>query len=627
MPDSPVTAERFAELLCDLAFESLSLVDASGIVRASSDSDAQLVGAQPGQKVHSGCFGEVHPEDLADAQRSWKLMLASPGTAVRSCCRLKHTDGSWRWVEASSRNLLGDPQVRLVVINWRDVTEAKHTELALRASEERYRLIAENAHDLILRVDAAGTLAYVSPASLSVLGRAPQELFGTDYYQLVHPDDVAAVRQSHTAASKSLHAVPTHRCRRRDGAWAWLESNARRLPAPDTDVLVVARDITARRKIDEQFLQAQKMDAVGRLAGGIAHDFNNLLSIITSAGAILHDELPADHPSQPMTEEIRIACRRAAELTRQLLAFSRRQMLVPAALSVNDVVLTVLEEVKAELGRGIQVVTELDPQVGAIHADSQQIERVVVNLVLNARDAMPRGGLLTVSTANVAIAASDLDTTADTLVGEYVRLRVEDTGVGMNALTRAHLFEPFFTTKPRGKGVGLGLATAYGVIRQSNGHIRVSSEEGEGASFSLLFPRSGATRVPVVVPVAAPGPATPSSGTETILLIEDDSAVRRVAAALLAKKGYRVIQADGGKEALAVTDAELATVSLVLTDVMMPGMTGPEIASVLHARRPGLKTLFMSGYNNESVQNILQKPFTLETLSRRVRELLDQPAG
>ena len=393
----------------------------------------------------------------------------------------------------------------------------------------------------------------------------------------------------------------------------------------------MARDITNKRKFDDQFLHAQKMDAVGRLAGGVAHDFNNLLSIIISAGAMLHEDLPADHPLQPMTEEIRIACRRAADLTRQLLAFSRRQMLVPAPLSVNAIVLAALEEMKSKVGAAIKVVTQLDPKVGLINADGAQIERVVVNLCLNAIEAMPAGGALTFSTCDVSVSASDLDAAADTTPGEYVRLRVEDTGIGMNAVTRSHLFEPFFTTKPRGKGVGLGLATAYGVVRQSNGHIRVRSGEGEGTAFSLMFPRLGPQPVSAAV-VARPAsmlPGVPVAGRtgETILLVEDDSAVRRVAATLLTKIGYRVIQADGGKEALAVSDVELATVHLLLTDVMMPGMAGPEIATALTSRRPGLRVLFMSGYNAESVHNVMRKPFTLDTLSRRVREMLDQPPG
>ena len=623
-----MTAERFADLLCDLAFEALSLLDASGVVRATSDKDSALVGGQPGQTPSAGTFAQAHPEDLAEAERVWQRMMASPGEAIRSCLRMKHADGGWRWIEASGRNLLGDPDVKLVVFNWRDVTEVRKTEQALRASEGRYRLIAENAHDLILRIAPNGALTYVSPASMAILGRSSEELVGTDFFGLVHPEDLPGVRQSHGRATQTLSAMPGYRVRRRDGAWSALEANARLLPdSPEGDLLVVARDITNKGKIDEQFLQAQKMDAVGRLAGGVAHDFNNLLSIITSAGTLLHDELPADHPSQAMTEEIRIACRRAADLTRQLLAFSRRQMLVAAPVSVNDLVKAAFTEVKGQLGGEIKVVFQLDPNVGVIQADASQIERVLVNLTLNARDAMPNGGVLTYSTANTSIAPSDLDTSIDTSIGEYVRVRVEDTGIGMNAVTRSHLFEPFFTTKPRGKGVGLGLATAYGVIRQSNGHIRVRSELGEGAAFSLMFPRSGA-RMPVA---AAAAPAAPSAaipvGTETILLVEDDSAVRRVAAALLTKKGYRVIQAEGGKEALAITDAVMDTVQLLLTDVMMPGMTGPEIATALTARKPGLRVLFMSGYNNESVHNILHKPFTLDTLSRRVREMLDAPAA
>ncbi len=491
-----------------------------------------------------------------------------------------------------------------------------------------YRLIAENAHDLIALLDQAGKLLYVSPASSTVLGVAPETLVGTDYYALVHPEDVASPRASHAAVLETLDAVPTYRCRRGDGSWVRLESNARGLP--DGKVLVVARDVTHRHLIEEQFLQAQKMEAIGRLAGGVAHDFNNLLSIITSAGTLLHEDLAADHPSQPLTVEIRDACRRATELTRQLLAFSRRQMLVPSVINPNALVQGVVEAVAVAFGERIRIQTELDPRVGTINVDVTQIEKVLTSFANNARDAMAGGGALIFRTGNATISASDFEATPGTPVGEYVTMEVTDTGVGMDPLTRSHLFEPFFTTKPRGKGVGLGLATAYGVVKQSNGFIRVRSEPGQGSSFSLLFPRVGA-------PVAAPHPSAGrpvAIGTETILLVEDDTGVRRVAAALLEKKGFRVLQAEGGNEALKLAAAEAQPANLLLTDVMMPGMTGPEIATALKRRWPTLKVLFISGYTNDSVLragvesssvNFLHKPFTLEALSRRVREVLDQP--
>ncbi len=361
---------RFADLLSELPFQAVSLLDENAVVRVTSDKDGQLAGGQPGQTHPSKAFAEVHPDHLAEAQRLWVQVMSSPGVAVSSCLRMKHRDGSWKWIAAASRNLLEDPQVKSVVVHWRVATTQSET------------------------------------------GQTP-------------------------------------------GAFQ-------------------ARD--------EQVLQAQKMDAIGRLAGQVAHDFNNLLSIIGSAGALIHDELAADHPSQPMTEEIRLACRRAVDLTRQLLSFSRRQLLVPGPVSVNEIVKAALDEVRGQLGPSIRVITQLDPQVGAIHADAQQLERVVVQLALNARDAMPQGGQLTFSTSNLS--ASNLEPE-----GKWVSLGVEDSGVGMNARTRMHLFEPFFTTKPRGKGVGLGLATAWGIVCQSNGRIRVRSEEGQGASFELVFPR------------------------------------------------------------------------------------------------------------------------------------------
>jgi two-component system cell cycle sensor histidine kinase/response regulator CckA len=481
------------------------------------------------------------------------------------------------------------------------------------ASPREEQLIAENSQDLIVRISSAGTLNFASAASHAILGKSPDALVGTEFYALVHPEDVAALRQAQASPSKIL---PVWRCRRADGEWGWFESST--APLPGGDLLIISRDVTERRQAEQRSLLTQKMDAIGRLGGAVAHDVNNLLSIITSAAMLLNEELGPEHASLPLAEEISIACRRGVDFTRQLLSFSRRQQLVAAPVSLNELVKTVVEQLRPAMPKSIEVVTALQPELAMVNIDAMQVQQALSQLALNARDAMATGGALAFRTANLTV-GPDLDAPP----GEYAMVRVEDTGTGMDAATQSRLFEPFFTTKPRGKGVGLGLAISYGMVRQSGGVIRVRSAPGEGSSFTLLFPRyEGVPKPAATVPEA---PARVVAATETILLVEDDAAVRRVAAALLEKKGYRVLQAEGGTQALEVSAQ--GKVHLLLTDVMMPGMSGPEVASALKSKWPALRVLFMSGTANDpNLKNFIHKPFSLENLSKRVREVLDQPA-
>jgi nitrogen-specific signal transduction histidine kinase/ActR/RegA family two-component response regulator len=391
-------------------------------------------------------------------------------------------------------------------------------------------------------------------------------------------------------------------------------------------------DVTERRQLEEQLLQSQKMEAVGRLAGGIAHDFNNLLTAVSGYTELLLSELPEGDPRRESAEEIRQAGDRAASLTRQLLAFSRRQVLEPRVLDLNAAIADMEKLLRRVIGEDIELTSSLDPELWRTRADPGQIEQAILNLVVNARDAMPRGGRLTLETANVELDEKFTRGLTTVHPGPHVMLAVSDTGLGMSPELQARLFEPFFTTKERGKGTGLGLSTTYGIVKQSGGSIWVYSEPGQGTTFKIYLPRC---EEPLdAAPEAPPVPAIPLTGSETVLLVEDEPEVRRLVEKLLRKQGYTVIAAAGPGEAIPLAGS-LPRIDILLTDVIMPGMNGRELARSLAGRRPGMRVLYMSGYTDTAIaqQGILEpgtaflsKPFTPDALARKMREVLDAPA-
>lgn len=412
------------------------------------------------------------------------------------------------------------------------------------------------------------------------------------------------------------------------GARHSLEVRVSREAAPDDDwsrVIISLMDFTERRRLEEQLLQSQKMEAIGNLAGGVAHDFNNLLTVMIGYLELATNNLPPEHPILPQLLEVRKAGEQASELTRQLLAFSRKQILQPRPLNLNEAVRGAEKMLRRLIGEHIELISTLDPDVGTVSADPTQIHQVLLNLAVNARDAMPRGGKLEFRTANVFLDGKDRRLPDPSLAGPYVQLSVTDTGTGMDECTRARVFEPFFTTKDVGHGTGLGLSTVYGIVRQSGGQIEVLSEPGQGTTFHIYLPRidaaaAGQEREQVMV----------SGGTETVLLAEDDEEVRRLAAECLRAYGYRVYEAANGVEALKVA-AHVETIHLLVTDVVMPEVSGPELAAHLAATRPGLRTLFISGYPDAEMAQrgllksgaaYLRKPFTPASLALKVREVL-----
>jgi signal transduction histidine kinase len=401
--------------------------------------------------------------------------------------------------------------------------------------------------------------------------------------------------------------------------------------------LVLLNDLTPRlaaeaalRESEAQLRQAQKMEAIGQLAGGIAHDFNNLLTVITSYSGLLLRETPPEDPSHADLAAIRDAGERAATLTRQLLAFSRQQVLQPQVLDLNVVTRDVEKLLRRLLREDIRLETRLAPGLGRVHADPGQIEQVIMNLVVNARDAMPDGGRIVIETANAEVRARDATRHHDAAPGRYVVLAVHDDGVGMDAATQMRMFDPFFTTKGIGKGTGLGLSTVYGIVRQSGGFIECESAPGTGTTFRLHFPLREEDRG---AEASAPARVSAPRGSETILLAEDEAPVRTVAARILRKSGYTVLEAADGHEALALWDAHGNRIDLVVSDMVMPNMGGRELATAVRARRPDVRLLFLSGYTEDVAQmgsllaagNVfLEKPFSEEKLASKVREALDR---
>ncbi len=510
--------------------------------------------------------------------------------------------------------------------------ERRRQEDALRAGEERYRRITETSAEGIVTLDADGRITFANGRMARLLGLAPEEMTGRPLLDFVHPEGRAAAAAWLRHTRQGYEEQGDLRFRTRDGKTLWALVAA--VPLPDdargqAGTLAMVSDVTARRELESRYLQAQKMEAVGRLAGGIAHDFNNLLTVIGGCGELLARTLPKGSDAAELVREIREAGDRAAMLTRQLLTFSRKQPRVVEVLDLNEVVKRVQKMLRRILGEDIEQAVALEPALGRVNADPGQIEQVIVNLAVNARDAMPEGGTFTLRTANAHLDEDYARLRPGVRPGWYVQLSVTDTGCGMDEETRLRLFEPFFTTKGPEKGTGLGLATVYGIVQQSGGHIDLVSEPGRGTTFHIYLPRSKASLSPEE---AALGAGAARGGAETVLVVEDEDAVRSVIRRALQGAGYTVLEARGGADAIRLAEQHGGPIHLLLTDVVMPGLNGRQVAERVTALRPGARVLFVSGYTDDTLVRhgvhgeglaFLQKPFTAEALNRKVRELLD----
>ena len=554
-------------------------------------------------------------------------------TVVGARERGRRADGEEFPLEASVARTAAAGK-RFYTIVARDITDRKQMEEALRASEQRHRSFVETTNEWIWLSDTAGRRIYNNPALADILGYAPNELAENNGLDLVHADDRPRATEllDRGLAERRGWSGVVLRFRHRDGSYRYLESNAVPTFGPGdrvTGFQGADRDITERRKLEEQLRQAQKMEAIGRLAGGVAHDFNNLLTVINGFSEMLLGDPSLSLDGRGLVAEIARAGDQAAALTRQLLAFSRKQVLAPKVLDLNALIHEMERMLARLIGADVGLASSLDPHLGRVKADPGQLEQVLLNLAVNARDAMRHGGYLTIETRNVHLDPEYTPLPPGQAGGSYVLLAVTDTGHGMSADVRGRIFEPFFTTKEPGKGTGLGLATVFGVVQQSGGFIDVYSEVDRGTTFKVYLPRL--TDDSEVASSFDGWPAVPG-GTETILLAEDDPGVRALSRLALQSFGYQVLEAADGEEAVRIGQAHSGPIHLIVTDLVMPKAGGREVAERLGPARPESRLLFLSGYTDDALVRhgvleagvaFLHKPFTPTMLARKVREVLD----
>ena len=625
--------EELFHLISDNAADMIAVVDMDGKRIYNSLSYQKVLGYSSAELQASSAFEQIHPDDRERVKKAAEEARRS-GIGKTLEYRLRHKNGEWLVLESTSsviRDAQGAPE-KLVIVN-RDVSERKRTEDALRRLETGFRSVVEDAPYGIYRASTAGRFQQVNPAL--------QKMLGYDLTEELLAKDLPSEIFQHAGEYQRLIELLTRTQEIKDVEMEWKRKDAtpitvlcsgRRVNDESAALVhfeVFVEDVTEKRILEKHLRMAQKMEAIGRLSGGIAHDFNNLLGVIIGYSRVLKRELGTSNPLSEHALEIEKAGQRAASLTKQLLAFSRQQVLTPAVLNLNSLASDMEKMLPQLLGEDIEVSLVLDPHLGNVKADQSQIEQVIMNLAVNARDAMPMGGKLKIETSNVDLDDAYTRLHSGSKVGSFVLLAVTDTGTGMDAVTLTHIFEPFFTTKERGKGTGLGLATVYGIVKQSNGYTGVDSSLGKGTSFQIYLPRYAGQ--PPIDEVKLDSPDM-IRGSETILLAEDSEPLRKLVKTYLDSAGFRVFSAESGEAALELSTRIGVTLDLLLTDVVMPGMNGRALAEHLLPRQPGMKVLYMSGYTDTFIAghgvldpgtHLLHKPFTEEVFLRKVREVLD----
>jgi two-component system, cell cycle sensor histidine kinase and response regulator CckA len=628
--------EGLFHLISENVADMIAIVDMDGKRVYNSSSYERVMGYSPEELQASSAFEQmqIHPDDCERVKKAAEEAKRS-GIGQTLEYRLRHKNGSWLVLESTSSVILNAKGVaeKLVIVN-RNVTERKETEEALRRSEAGFRSVVEDAPYGIYRSSATGQFLRVNPALKKMLGyELPGDLLGNDLASDIFQDSGEYQRLTEVLTrAREIKDVETE-WKRKDGTPITVRFSGRSIPNGESGepayFEVFAEDVTEKRILERQLRMAQKMEAIGRLSGGIAHDFNNMLGVIIGYSGVLKKSLGGNPALLEHVIEIEKAGRRAASLTKQLLAFSRQQVLTPVVLNFNSLVTDMEKMLPRLLGEDVEVSLQLEAELGWVKADQSQIEQIIMNLAVNARDAMPTGGKLLIRTANVEFDQTYTRNHPGSKAGNYVMLAVSDTGMGMDAETLVHVFEPFFTTKELGKGTGLGLATVYGVVKQSDGYIWVVSAPDKGASFEIYLPRH------VGEPIADEhwlDSGGELRGSESILLVEDAEPLRKLAQTFLEAAGFRVWSAESGEEALKVASTLGGELDLLLTDVVMPGMNGRVLSERLLVKRPKVKVLYMSGYTDSFIAghgvlnrgtHLLHKPFTEDELLLKVREVLD----
>jgi two-component system cell cycle sensor histidine kinase/response regulator CckA len=545
---------------------------------------------------------------------------------------LVRRDGTTVWVEVSATSVLRADGIGARLRVARDITQRRQVQAALRESEAQFRTTFEQAPAGMGHAALDGRWMRVNRRLCDIVGYAREELLARTLDDITHPDDLDPAARRLLLAGEIRTLSREQRCRHEDGSVVWIDLTLSIFRGPSGAprcFIAVVQDVTARKKLEQELFHSQRMEGVGQLAGGIAHDFNNLLTVIGGRSQFALAQLQPADPLRRELDLIKTTADRAAALARQLLAFSRTQALQPRVVDPNDVINGSLDLLRRLIGSDIDLAFVPGSDLGRVRIDPGQLDQVIVNLIVNARDAMPRGGRLTIETSNVAVDAGVAQRRMGMTPGPHVVLAVSDTGVGMDPATRARIFEPFFTTKGPGQGTGLGLATVYGIVKQSGGHIRVYSEPGVGTVFRICLPRTEAAVD--AEPSADPGP---SRGTETILLVENEVDVREMVRDVLPPLGYTLLEAVDADDALLIAGRHVGLIDLLLTDVLMPSRSGRSVAEAITTARPETKVLFMSGYTGEAIVRrgvlpagiqFLERPFSREALAAKVRAVLDRP--
>jgi two-component system cell cycle sensor histidine kinase/response regulator CckA len=631
--------QRLYQALLENSYDNIALLSAEGRTVYHSPALTRQLGYSPDDLVGRNNFDLVHPDDLPRAQERMRDVIAGTDSAGPLRLRFRHRDGGWRLLEIATSRFVGDlSDEAFVVMNSRDVTDVVTATEALQENERRLALAFEAAAMGVAEFDYPTRRITYSGNFIRLLGYEPASVPHTfDWFIAhVHAEDRATVESAYAAVTRGEPIGEFQfRVVRRDGAMRWWNSRARVVAdsgGQPAHAIAFVADVTERKHLEDQMRHALKLEAIGRLAGGIAHDFNNLLTVITGYAETLVAALDPADPKLADVIEIRRAAERAAHLTQQLLAFSRKQVLRPEVVDANDIVRDVSGMVGRLLGGRIDLQVGLGDLPKTVTADRGQIEQVLLNLAVNARDAMPDGGVLELKTQIVDITERDAEHLYPIRPGRYVLLSVRDTGIGMTPEVQARAFEPFFTTKGPGEGTGIGLATVYGIVKQSGGFIFVESQAGQGTTFDVYLPH---TEAPVRQDREDAGDRVPREAS-TILLVDDYRRVRDLARKVLTRQGYRVLTASSGDEAMQVAKEFDGTIDVLVSDVVMPGISGPDLARQLQQLRPDIATVYMSGYTGDTLEGLgldrdgaafIQKPFTPAALAQKVREVLSRGRG
>jgi two-component system, cell cycle sensor histidine kinase and response regulator CckA len=623
---APASEDKY-RMLVENSLQGLSIVQEGRFVFCNN-ALAELLGYSIEELLSlPDSLAVVHPDDRTVVRQRHLDRMEEMPVHPRHEHRLVRKDGTVRWVEvfASRMEYNGTPAMQVVSM---DITAKLKAEAALRESREYLNQIINCIGDPIFVKDREHKFVLVNDALCALAGKPREELLG----QALMPEEMLLPIWE---KEEEVFATCTE-CLTEDtivdgsGKTCIVQTRKSRLVDKNGNrqIVGVLRDISEYKRLEAQFLQSQKMEAIGVLAGGVAHDFNNLLNVINGYSEMVLDDLNEDDPIRKDLEQVRNAGRRASDLTSQLLAFGRKQMLQPKVLDLNRIINTMSSMLSRIIGEDIELLLETQSGLGMIRTDPAKLEQAIINLAVNARDAMPQGGKLIIETANAKFDANFTQGHPSVKAGSYILLAMSDNGIGMDAATKARIFEPFFTSKEKGRGTGLGLSTVYGIVKQSNGHIWVYSEPGEGTTFKIFFPQvEGETNS-----LSVEATKSVLSGSETVLLVEDEDAVRSLACRILRDRGYKVLEASGGEEALKIACDFDGDIHIVLTDAVMPGMNGNKLVPQLEEKHPGIKSLYMSGYTDSAViqqgllnSNIafLQKPFTVEGLARKMREVLN----